>query len=218
MIASSGPRLRRNIGITVFALLAFVACILIAFVYTKARPEGMSDAELRAAGTWLFDRPRDIGSFELVGDTGAAFSPADLDGQWTLLFFGFTYCPDICPTTMATLASFYRALDPEVAADTDIVMVSVDPARDTPGKLADYVHYFHPEFQGVTGEFMALQRFALALSMPFIKAPGSAKNYLVEHSANVAILNDRGHYVGFFRGPVEAESLLAMYRAVRARY
>lgn len=214
--AGAGSR-RSGVRLTVGITLLFVAVLVSVFFYTKLQPRGMSDAELQAQGAYLFQQPRDIGGFQLTDDNGNAFGPEDLRGQWSLLFFGFTFCPDICPTTMATLAQFYDQLEPGLAEDTQVILVSVDPARDTPAKLHDYVRYFNPTFRALTGEFLELQRVATALNIPFIKERGAGENYLVEHSANVVILNDRGHYVGFFRAPLEVDKLLRTYAAIRAR-
>lgn len=208
---------RRGIWLTVVIVLLFIGLLVGSFIYVQTQPRGLSDADLRARGVFLFERPRDVGEFTLIDDNGQPFSEEALAGQWSLLFFGFTYCPDICPTTLAQLADFYRRLDPELKQDTRVMLVSVDPARDTPEKLHDYVRYFHPEFRGLTGEFLELHRVATAFNIPFTKQRGAGENYLVEHSANVVLVNDRGHYVGFIKGPIDVEQLLLTYEAVRSR-
>lgn len=210
------PQRRRGIWFTVAALVAIITVLLVAFVYTMSKPRLMSEGQLRANGLFLFERPRDIGAFNLVDDQGQPFTPASLQGKWSLLFFGFTYCPDICPTTMMDLNKFRQQLEPALAADTQIAMVTVDPARDTVEKLGQYVRYFNPEFRGVTGEFVDLHQFATSLSIPFARVPGGGDNYQVEHSANIAVLNPRGHYVAFIRGPLNVELLLASYPSLRA--
>jgi protein SCO1/2 len=208
---------KRGIWVTLALLVAFVTILMAGFVYTMLKPRLLSEAALRANGTFLFERPRDIGAFALVDDNGEAFTPEDLQGKWSLLFFGFTFCPDVCPTTMAQLNNFYTKLKPELAAQTQVVMVSVDPARDSAAKLHEYVRYFNPVFRGVTGEFLALHTFATSLNIPFTKAPGGGENYLVEHSGNIAIINPAGHYVGFFKAPHELDKLLLSYQTVSAR-
>lgn len=208
---------RRGIWVTVALVVAFIALLVGAFVYVQGQPRGLSDADLRARGVFLFERPRDIGEFALVDDEGKPFTQAELAGEWSLLFFGFTFCPDVCPTTLAQLADFKRRLDPELQADTRVMLVSVDPARDTPEKMHEYVRYFHPEFRGITGEFLELHRVATALNIPFTKQRGAGEHYLVEHSANVVLINERGHYVGFIKAPIDVEELLLTYGAIRDR-
>ena len=136
-------------------------------------------------------------------------------GQWTLVFFGFTYCPDICPTTMAFLNQFMASLDGTEAQDTQVVMVSVDPARDTVQQLASYVPFFNPEFIGVTGDFLDIHRLATALNTPFRKVAGAGDDYLVDHSANVVLINPRGDYHGFFKAPLDLAKMKVTYRSAR---
>ena len=173
--------------------------------------------QLKLNGAFMFDTPRALPEFALVDHRGTPFNGDSLKGQWTLVFFGFTYCPDICPTTMAFLSRFVGELEglPE-GEDTRVVMVSVDPARDTPERLAEYVPYFNPAFTGVTGEFLDIHRFATALNTPFRKVPGEDGNYQVDHSANVVLINPRGDYHGFFKAPLDLAKMKVTYRSVRA--
>jgi protein SCO1/2 len=206
----------RNIRLTVIGLLALIAVIVSGFVYQTKKPRVMTDSELKINGAFMFETPRALPDFELVDHHGQPFDADSFDGQWTLVFFGFTYCPDICPTTMAFLSRFMGELEglPEYE-DTRVVMVSVDPARDTPERMAEYVPYFNPGFTGVTGEFLEIHRLATALNTPFRKVPGEDENYLVDHGANVALINPRGDYHGFFKAPLELAKMKVTYRSVR---
>jgi len=206
----------RNIRLTVAGLVALVVLVLGGFVYRMSLPPVMTVAELKLNGLYLLDTPRSLGEFELVDHRGEPFRPERLRGHWSLLFFGFTYCPDICPTTMAFLNDFVAGLEPDEALDTEVVMVSVDPARDTVEQLAGYVPFFNPDFTGVTGEFLDIHRFATALNTPFRKVPGSGDEYQVDHSANVVLINPRGDYHGFFKPPLDRDRMLKTYRAARA--
>ena len=210
------PQRRRGIWMTVVMLVIAVVVIVGGFVYTMVKPRLLSEGALRANGVFLFERARDFGQFALTDDEGKPFTPDTLSGKWSLLFFGFTYCPDVCPTTMVELGKFYQQLPPEQREQTQIIMVTVDPARDTTDKLNQYVRYFNPQFRGVTGEFMALHKFATSLSIPFAKVPGGGDNYQVEHSANIAVINPHGHYVGFVKGPLNIEKLQQSYATIQA--
>lgn len=214
-LAEVTPAHRRGIRITVALVLIFVVIVVGGFVYTLVKPRALSDSALRANGAFMFESVRDIGEFALVDDNNKPFTPAELKGKWSLLFFGYTYCPDICPTTLAQLSQLHGQLDKKYADDTQIILVSVDPARDDAAKLHEYVHYFNPQFRGVTGEFLALQKFATSLSIPFSKVPGGGDNYQIEHSGNVAIINPQGHYIGFFKAPFELSRLLKNYNSIR---
>jgi protein SCO1/2 len=207
----------RGIRLTVLGLLIFIAIIIAGFVNKISQPRVMTAAELRLNGAYVFDTPRALPDFELVDHHGAPFIRERLEGGWTLVFFGFTFCPDICPTTMALLGQLAEQLEglPE-EADTRVVMVTVDPARDTVEQLAQYVPYFNPDFVGVTGEFLDIHRFATALNTPFRKVPGQGEDYQVDHSANLVLINPRGDYHGFFKAPLDLARLKVTYRSIRA--
>lgn len=209
----------RGIALTVVGLLIFIAIVVGSFVHKVGQPRVLTAAEMKNNGAWVFEQPRRLEPFQLLDHHGQAFTRESLQGHWTLVFFGFTYCPDICPTTMALLNQFMQKLEglPE-AQDTRVVMVSVDPARDTVEQLAQYVPYFNPDFLGVTGEFLDIHRFATNLNTPFRKVPGQGEDYQVDHSANIVLINPRGDYHGFFRAPLDLAKLKLTYRSIRATW
>lgn len=205
----------RNITMTVAAILVFMAVIVAGFVYRIQLPRAMTEAEMKVNGLYLLQTPRNFGEVNLVDHHGQPFDRARLEGAWTLVFFGFTHCPDVCPTTMAFLNNFMAQLEGTEAEDTQVVMVSVDPARDTVEQLASYVPYFNPDFVGVTGEFLDIHRFATALNTPFRKVPGQGEEYQVDHSSSVVLINPRGDYHGFFKAPLDQAKMKTTYRAAR---
>ncbi|MEQ8517181.1 MAG: SCO family protein, partial [Chromatocurvus sp.] len=196
----------------------FILVIVAGFVYRVQQPRVMTDSEMQANGLYVLDTPRDIGDFSLLDHRGEAFTPERLEGEWTLIFFGFTHCPDICPTTMAFLDRFIGELEGTEAEDTEVVMISVDPARDSVEQLASYVPYFNEDFTGVTGDFLDLFRFATNLNTPFRKVPGQGEDYVVDHSANVVLINPRGDYHGFFKAPLDMAKMKVTYRSARYRW
>ncbi len=206
----------RNIKLTVAGLLLFIGIIVAGFVNKISQPRVMTDTELKINGAYMFELPRALPPFALTDHHGEVFDNARLQDKWTLVFFGFTHCPDICPTTMALLSQLTNKLEglPE-AEDTQVVMVTVDPARDKVEQLALYVPYFNPDFVGVTGEFMDIHRFATNLNTPFRKVPGQGEDYQIDHSANVVLINPRGDYHGFFKAPLDLAKLKVTYRSVR---
>lgn len=206
----------RNIKLTVAAVLIFITFIVAGFVHRISLPRMMTEAEMKANGLYLHETPRDMGEFALVDHHGKPFTPERLEGQWSLVFFGFTFCPDICPTTMTFLNELTGSLEGTEAEDTQIVMVTVDPARDTVEQLSTYVPYFNPEFTGVTGEFLDIHRFATTLNTPFRKVPGQGDDYQVDHSANVVLINPKGDYHGFFRAPLDLAKMKVTYRSAIA--
>jgi protein SCO1/2 len=175
----------------------------------------MTVSEMRANGLFLFDTPRDPGEFALTNHFGEPFTAESLEGDWTLLFFGFTYCPDVCPTTMSFLAEVKDNLVGTEAASTRVVMVSVDPARDSVDQLAQYVPYFHPEFLGVTGDFPNILSFARRFNAPFRKVTSEDGDYQIDHSANVVLINPKGDFHGFFRAPLDLAKVKVTLRSAQ---
>lgn len=209
---------RRGIRLTVALLVLFMFAVLAGFIHKLQQPRVISDSELRANGAVKLERPRTLDNFELLADSGEPFYTREFSGRWTLVFFGFTHCPDICPTTLSTLNRFYQTLDQDTRADTDILLVSVDPKRDTPERLRDYVRRFNADFRGITGEFLDLKRFANQLNVPFNKVPLENGNYAVDHGSQAVLINPRGDYHGFFKAPLDPAKMKLTYRSMRASF
>ena len=158
----------------------------------------------------LFDAPRVIPPFRLDTVDGRAFGPADVAGHWTLVFLGFTRCPDVCPTTLAQLASAQKAWAalPE-ASRPRVLFVSVDPARDTPAAMATYAHHFHPETQVATAAEPALGDFVQSLGMVYQQAPLPGGDYVMDHSATIVVLDPQGRQAGLIRPPLAPDAIAA---------
>ena len=206
---------KRGVRLTIVGVLLFMTVVVASFIHRIGEPRVMSVAETRANGLFLFDTPRALGDFSLVDHNAEPFTQTALIGHWTLVFFGFTHCPDICPTTMAELAELKAQLADTEARDARVAMVSVDPARDTPERLAEYVPYFHPDFLGVTGEFVDILSFAQRLNTPFREVSVPEGAYQMEHSANVMLINPRGDYHGFFRTPLDIPKMRVTLRSTQ---
>lgn len=206
---------QRGVRWTVFGVLLFMFAVVVSFIHRVGEPRLMSLAETRANGLFLFDTPRDPGAFSLMDHHDTPFTRDALTNRWTLIFFGFTHCPDICPTTLAELAELKAQLVDTEANDLQVVMLTVDPARDTPARLADYVPYFHPDFLGVTGEFADILSVAQRLNAPFRKVSEPNGGYQMEHSANVMLMNPRGDYHGFFRAPLDIPKMRVTLRSTQ---
>jgi protein SCO1/2 len=216
--AKQAAKQSRGIRFTVLALAIFIAIIVALFVHRIQQPRILTATEMMINGLYLLETPRSFGEIELIDQRGEAFTSARLQGKWTLVFFGFTYCPDVCPTTMSFLNDLMGQLEGTEVEDTEVVMVTVDPARDGVEQLAAYVPYFNPDFTGVTGEFLDIHRFATALNTPFRKVAGQGEDYLIDHSANVVLINPRGDYHGFFKAPLDMAKMKLTYRSARAMW
>ncbi len=215
---NGNPQQQRGIRITLTVIVAVVALLLGLLLNRVLSPQQLSPAELSERGAVVLENPRIIAPFVLVDHTGAPFELSRLEDKWTLLFFGFTTCPDICPATLSMLSNWYESLEADLAQKTQIVLVTVDPARDTPEELQSYVQHFHQQTVGVTGEFLQIKRLADNLNAAFNKVTLNDGDYTVDHSSFVALINPYGHYHGFFRSPVDAEGLGTTFPSIVASF
>jgi protein SCO1/2 len=175
----------------------------------------------------LFDQPRALPAFSLQQSDGTPLVPGELQGHWTLVFLGFTHCPDVCPTTLAQLAlaqKQWTAL-PE-ATRPRVLFVSVDPDRDTPDRVGEYAHAFHKDTLAATAEIPALAACARSLSWVLMMGPAPAgappDQYSVDHSAAIAVLDPRARMAGVIQqsgdGGLDAQAIAADLTALsRAR-
>lgn len=166
--------------------------------------------ELRHAQA--FPQARLLAKFELERANGQPFTRADLEGQWSLVFFGFTNCPDICPDTLAMLANSMNELE-TMRHDNppQVVFISVDPERDHGEQLADYVGWFHDDFVGVTGSEDQLEDFTRQLGAVYYREDPDEETgfYNVDHSASVLIIDPDGRLYGRFAPPMAPEDVTA---------
>jgi len=195
---------------TVFVLVAIVALVMGLTVNKVLTSKGQGDPTvLLDAGIILLPQSRSLPELSLTNQDGEAVAVDQLKDQWSLLFFGYTFCPDICPATLAQLRQLQGQLPPETLAKLRIVLVSVDPHRDTPEQLKKYLDYFDAGFIGLTGEQATLQKLANAVSIPYIPADTSKENYTVDHSGNLVIIGPDGKQRGFIRAPINNTKLAA---------
>ena len=156
--------------------------------------------------------PRALADFSLADQDGNPFSLERLRGRWSLLFFGFTHCPDVCPSALYDLQQVSETLDASQsdAPPHQVVFISVDPERDTPARLSEYVRYFDPDFIGVTGSLAQLAPLAMQLGVAFHiepHEPGST-DYSVDHSASILLTNPQGRLLGVFPLPHDADKMI----------
>jgi len=196
---------------TVFILAAVIAVILGLTINKVLSSKGQGDpTALIDAGIILLPQSRNLPDVNMTDQDGQPVTMNELKDKWSLLFFGYTFCPDICPTTLAQLRQIKSELPPEAVARLQIVLVSVDPNRDPPKQLKQYLGYFDPQFKGLTPSSIEdLQKLANAVSIPFIPADTSKPNYTVDHSGNLAVIGPDGKQRGFIRAPLNNQKLVA---------
>ncbi len=168
--------------------------------------------------TVLYPEPRPLPAFALDGGDGKVLDAAALRGRWSLVFLGFTHCPDICPTTLAQLAQAEKLLvDLPEAQRPRIVFISADPERDTPAKTADYARYFSPGALGATADHARLEPFVRSLHMVYAKSEGANGEYSVDHTAYIALLDPQVRHVGMIRPPLDAAKIASDLRTLAGR-
>ncbi len=201
----------RNTGIVLAVALAAALGLLLA-----QKVFGPAGAGKPATGSIIFyPTPRALPDFSLSQSDGTRLIPGELRGHWTLVFLGFTSCPDVCPTTLAELAGAQKQW--EAIPDSlrpRVLFVSVDPERDTPARLGEYVHAFHKDTLAATADVPSLERFTTALGLVFQKAPGknfkaNPNDYSMDHSASIAVLDPEGRLAGLMRPPFKPQAIAA---------
>lgn len=215
---SSADQKHSGVKKTVVLLVVAMAVIFGLFLNRFYTPALLSDKQLYTLGARVFEPPRRFEQPELLDQNGQVFDYASLQNKWSLVFFGFTFCPDICPATLAQIRTALSELEPDKADTTQVILVSVDPARDTPAKLKEYLAYFSKDYVGITGEFLKLQKFASQLNAAFQKVPGGGENYSVDHSGQIMLINPKGDYHGFLKPPFTPKKIREGYLGVRTNF
>lgn len=201
-----------------FGLLAVVT-IMIAGVAPSMleKRELADDPQLLGAGIILLQQGRPMPALEMLDEAGEPVQLDQLKNHWSLLFFGYTFCPDICPTTLAQLRNLRAQLPVAAAQRLQVYLVSVDPARDTPERLKQYLNYFDKSFKGLSGQPQVLAKFSEAVSIPFVPPDTTKPNYTVQHSGNLALVGPDGRLRGFIRAPFDSQKLKAVLPALLRR-
>ncbi len=164
---------------------------------------------------------RKVADFELTNQSGQPFNQAALKERWSLLFFGYTFCPDVCPTTLAQLNQFHSRLAAEgLDEDVTVWMISVDPARDTAERLKEYTAFFNPKFGGATGDREEIDKLAQQFGVYYKihdPEPG-ADYYLVDHSSAVIVINPDTRLQAVLTGTSSTDRLVEDFQAIRQHY
>jgi protein SCO1/2 len=190
------------------AIVAILAGVMSAQFMTARQPE----LQL-SSGTLL--PPRAVPEFQLIDANSEPFTRAQLTGHWNLLFFGYTSCPDVCPTTLTTLAQVQQQLtDLHDSQRLQMVFVSVDPKRDTPAQVGQYVKFFNPQFAGVTGTPTNIEHFTQAMGVPVAIHDSGSGAYSVDHAATLFLLDKQARLVAVFSPPHNVAMLVSDLRRV----
>jgi protein SCO1/2 len=204
----------KGVNLTVAILIAIGALFTGIFVSQHLHTKKKIDIA-KFHGTYL-ENPRTVNNFSLTGSDNKAFTNSTLQGHWTLVFFGFTNCGYLCPTTLAELGKMYRILqDKKIKELPQVVMISIDPDRDSIEKLGQYVTTFQPQFYGARGEEQDIKAMTREMGIAYAKVinkdSSDPKNYDMQHSGAVMLFNPQGELNAFFTTPHRADLLAADY-------
>jgi protein SCO1/2 len=207
--------IRRRILAPAVAALAALAVGVTTYAWIAKRVPPLPEI-----GGFVLPEARALDDVALVDSAGQPFAARDFAGHWSFLYFGYTYCPDVCPLSMLELSNLKKLLatrTPGVAAE--YYFVSVDPRRDTPERLREYVTYFDPGFHGLTGEPAQIAAFANALgAIYFVPPDQDEQTYVVSHTSSVTLLDPEGRLHAVFTAPHTPEQLAADFAKVLTRY
>ncbi len=202
-----------------FIIIATLSAALFWLWFDRAREETPAAASVphELAGIVL-SQPKELPTFTLRDFDGNIIAPDWFRGQWTFVFFGYTHCPDICPTTLYTLQQVRRQLGrtAEIQADTRFLFVTLDPQRDSPDILKGYVQHFDTAFLAASTDHATLGMLTAALNIAYAieHEPGS-DNYVVNHSAAILLIDAQGRYHARYTPTQSATIISNTYRTLR---
>jgi protein SCO1/2 len=191
----------KRLLVLLFVSLAFAGGAFFTYLAFVAVPSKPSFAT-------VLPEPMALPDIALIDDAGKPFTRESLRGEWHLLFFGFTHCPDICPATLQQLAIASRRVTEAGGKFPQVILVSVDPERDTPDVLAAYVRNFGDNVRGVTGDLDSVRALTSALGIYFAKSEVTDTGYNVDHSAAVLVIDDDANWRALFSAPQDVERLV----------
>ncbi|MDK2779273.1 MAG: SCO family protein [Pseudomonadota bacterium] len=196
-------------GLFLILILAAIAGV------TTAHWPSARETALQQPGVVIFPQPLSVSPYHFVDQHGDTVTGEDLRGRNLMMFFGYTYCPDICPTTLMDLSRTWKQLPPALQEQWQVVLVSIDPQRDTPDVMAPYMGYFSKDFMALTGNPQSLQTLAAELNAIYQRVDrGEGNGYLMDHSANLAIISKHGEYRGYIEPPHNAARMVPLIEAL----
>ena len=205
----------------IFFIAVFIATVLALFINKLTTPRVLSTNELLVNGLFMFEEPKKISDFSFYSANGVEFTKDDLQGKWTLMYFGFTRCPDECPTTMYQIKKLINVLREKdfPLDDKQWVLVSIDPERDTPEEIDKYAKGFDEDFIGVSNIRPMLLSLATQLSVNNVMPSDDSMDHshLDNHVNNIILLNPNGDFAGVFRPPFDISRLSLTYKSVTVK-
>lgn len=206
----------RSVRITLLVLLMLVMLVFGLTVgrqvFWGADSEPEPAPNLSQYNAYVYDQPRQLAEFTLTNEQGENVTREDLKGRWTFVFVGYTNCPDICPVAMANLRQMDQLLSAELP-QPDYLLVTADPAYDTPEQLKAYTGFYGENFHGLTGELETLRQLAQSLSAVFVHREVDGE-LLVDHSGHFALLNPDGQLQALIQPPHNPQELAQAFQRI----
>jgi protein SCO1/2 len=213
MSTSGKPSIMLRVGAVLAAVIALATGYWLSDYLLGRSPD------LSGLQATVLSQPREVQPFTLVDHTGKSFDNSALLGHWSFVFFGYTHCPDVCPTTLSVLNSVARKLE---GSDNQprFVFISIDPGRDTPEKLGQFVSYFNGSFIGATGTDDAINTLTRQLGVIYARGEENAgtDNYLMDHSASVLLFDPAGRFHAVFTPPLDAAGIASDFITISRHY
>jgi protein SCO1/2 len=210
----------KNIKISLLLIVLFMTAVQFLFINKLTTPRYLSAPELLVNGFYLFPEPKVFSDFTLETANNKTINQDDLQGKWTLIYFGFTRCPDECPIAMSLIRNLYSTLEQKNFdfSDQQAMLVTIDPENDTSEIIDKYAKAFNQNFIGARANRPMLLSLATQLNVMVIEPPSihahHSIDHLENHTNNILLIDPQGKFFGFFRPPFDEEKFLLTFQSV----
>ena len=202
---------KRQFAVLVVALVALAVLILWFAWSTGKLGNSQPQHDLQAAGIVALKTPRALPDLSFQTSENTELRTQEMQNHWYLIYFGYTYCPDICPTSLAEMRQIHRLLTPEAQQQVRFTMLTVDPERDTAEQLRAYLNFFHPDFLALSVSMANIQSVIASLAIPVMPGDTEKAVYTFFHSGNLAIISPDGKHFGFVQAPFKIQSVAEQF-------
>ena len=211
--------MKNNIRLSLLLIFVFIATILFGFVNKLTAPRILSNEELLINGFYRLQEPIALSDFSMEREDGSLFTKSDLQGKWTMMYFGFSSCPSECPVTMSELRKLINALREKnfELVDKQWVLITIDPERDTAKDINFYASRFDSDFVGLRAERPTLLSLTTQLNVAKVKPMKHDMHSIEElsnHVNNIILIDKNAEYIGYFRPPFDISKLSLTYQSI----
>ena len=209
-----------KLQISLIAITAIVAGVWLGQLTTNNSRSSIKTEAIQGA---IYPKAKEIKDFNLINQDSSTITKADFKHHWSLIFIGYTHCPDVCPTTLAVMNQVHQLMSTQQLQPPKIVFLSVDPERDTVETLKPYIHYFNKSFIALTGSLDEVTRLSLQLNSRFMKAAGASgditkEDYLMDHSSALLLMNPDGNLQSVLTAPHAPKTIIDSINKSRKYY